>query len=53
MSKDRGTKNHKKAPADKSAAKAKVLSAYQSEKKSKSKSGSSELLVPKAGKSLK
>lgn len=34
MSKDKGTKNHKKAPADKSAGKGKVLSSYKSETKS-------------------
>jgi hypothetical protein len=34
MSKDKGTKNIKKAPADKSSGKGKVLSAYKSESKS-------------------
>ncbi len=34
MSKDKGSKNHKKAPADKSSGKGKVLSAYKSESKS-------------------
>jgi len=34
MSKDKGTKNHKKAPADKSSGKGKVVSAYKSETKS-------------------
>lgn len=34
MSKDKGTKNHKKAPADKSSGKGKVVSAYKSESKS-------------------
>jgi hypothetical protein len=33
MSKDKGTKNHKKAPADKSSGKGKVLSSYKSESK--------------------
>lgn len=31
MSKDKGSKNHKKAPADKSKGKGKALSAYKSE----------------------
>lgn len=31
MSKDKGSKNHKKSPADKSKSKGKVLSAYKSE----------------------
>ncbi len=34
MSKDKGTKNHKKAPADKSSGKDKAKSAYKSETKS-------------------
>ena len=34
MSKDKGTKNHKKAPADKTSGKGKVPSAYKSESKS-------------------
>jgi hypothetical protein len=34
MSKDKGSKNHKKPPADKSSGKGKVLSAYKSESKS-------------------
>ena len=34
MSKDKGTKNIKKAPADKSSGKGKVLSDYKSESKS-------------------
>ncbi len=34
MSKDKGTKNHKKAPADKAAGKGKQLSSYKSEGKS-------------------
>ncbi len=34
MSKDKGTKNIKKAPADKSSGKGKALSAYKSESKS-------------------
>lgn len=35
MSKDKGSKNHKKAPADKSAGKSKSESDYKSEGKSK------------------
>lgn len=34
MSKDKGSKNHKKAPADKSSGKGKVLSRYKAEGKS-------------------
>lgn len=34
MSKDKGTKNHKKAPADRSAGKAKPVSSYKSEGRS-------------------
>lgn len=34
MSKDKGSKNHKKAPADKSSGKGKVLSSYKAESKS-------------------
>jgi hypothetical protein len=34
MSKDKGTKNHKKPPADKSSGKGKAVSAYKSESKS-------------------
>ncbi len=34
MSKDKGSKNIKKAPADKSAGKSKAVSAYKSETKS-------------------
>jgi len=34
MSKDKGSKNHKKAPADKSSGKEKSKSAYKSETKS-------------------
>ena len=33
MSKDKGTKNHKKAPAEKSSGKGKAVSAYKSESK--------------------
>lgn len=35
MSKDKGSKNHKKAPADKSSGKGKIASAYKQESKSK------------------
>jgi hypothetical protein len=35
MSKDKGSKNHKKNPADKSTGKIKVISDYKSEGKSK------------------
>lgn len=49
MSKDKGTKNHKKAPADHSSGKAKVLSAYKSEGKSGSpKSTTLEPFIPKS-----
>ena len=34
MSKDKGSKNHKKAPADKSLEKKKAVSSYKSESKS-------------------
>lgn len=44
MSKDKGTKNHKKAPADKSAGK-KVQSDYKSE--GKSKEPSLDAFIPK------
>lgn len=48
MSKDKGTKNHKKAPADKSAGKAKVISSYKSEGKSGiEKSPAIEAFIPK------
>lgn len=48
MSKDKGTKNHKKAPADKSVGKGKVLSSYKSEGKSGlSKQPTLEAFVPK------
>lgn len=48
MSKDKGTKNHKKAPADKSSGKAKVLSAYKAESKSSlDKSPTLESFIPK------
>ena len=33
MSKDKGSKNHKKAPADKTSGKSKAVSAYKSEGK--------------------
>ena len=48
MSKDKGTKNHKKAPADKSSGKGKVLSAYKSESKSSlDKQPTLEAFIPK------
>ncbi len=43
MSKDKGTKNVKKAPKDQSTGKSKIQSAYKSE----SKSGVGPLLIPK------
>ncbi len=43
MSKDKGTKNTKKAPKDPSKHETKIVSAYKSE----SKSGSNILLIPK------
>ena len=46
MSKDKGTKNVKKAPADKSLGKKKGASDYKSESKS-SNSEKSETLLPK------
>ncbi len=48
MSKDKGTKNHKKAPADKSLGKGKVVSDYKSEGNSgQGKQPSSEAFIPK------
>lgn len=48
MSKDKGTKNHKKPPADKSSGKGKVLSDYKSESKSGvTKSPTLEAFLPK------
>lgn len=48
MSKDKGTKNHKKAPADKSSGKGKAASAYKSESKSGSdKQPTLEAFIPK------
>jgi len=47
MSKDKGTKNHKKAPADKSLGKGKILSSYKTEGKSLDKQASNEALVSK------
>lgn len=48
MSKDKGTKNHKKAPADKSSGKGKALSAYKAESKSgQDKSPALEAFIPK------
>jgi hypothetical protein len=45
MSKDKGVKNVKKAPADKTSGKIKPVSDYKSE--TKSKSGNAESLIPK------
>lgn len=45
MSKDKGAKNKKKAPADKSAGKTKASSAYQDE--GKSKQPALEVFTPK------
>ncbi|MBK9337407.1 MAG: hypothetical protein IPM98_12900 [Lewinellaceae bacterium] len=48
MSKDKGTKNHKKAPADKSSGKGKNLSAYKSESKGgQLKQNTLEAFIPK------
>lgn len=48
MSKDKGTKNHKKAPADKSVGKGKPLSSYKSEGKSGlEKQPSLDAFIPK------
>jgi hypothetical protein len=48
MSKDKGTKNHKKAPADKSSGKGKIVSAYKSESKSgQSNQSTLEAFIPK------
>jgi hypothetical protein len=48
MSKDKGSKNHKKAPADKSSGKGKALSAYKSEGKiGLSKQPALEAFIPK------
>ena len=48
MSKDKGTKNHKKQPADKSSGKGKVLSAYKSESKSGQDKHTLDVFIPKA-----
>ncbi len=48
MSKDKGSKNHKKAPADKSAGKGKASSAYKSEgKNGPDKQPTLEPFIPK------
>ncbi|NOT35920.1 MAG: hypothetical protein HOP11_00920 [Saprospiraceae bacterium] len=47
MSKDKGTKNLKKAPADKSSGKLKVISDYKSEGKGLTKSGGLDAFLPK------
>ena len=48
MSKDKGSKNEKKAPADKSGGKTKALSSYKSESKSGGKGANIEAFSPKA-----
>lgn len=49
MSKDKGSKNHKKAPADKTAGKSKPVSDYKSESKSgQDKAHAIEAFIPKA-----
>ncbi len=49
MSKDKGTKNHKKAPADKSLGKGKPVSSYKSEgKNGVDKQPTLESFMPKA-----
>mgnify|MGYP001581061156 CR=1 FL=1 len=54
MSKDKGSKNHKKAPADKSAGKQKTLTDYQAGKKgNKGKLSPIEPFVAKSDKSQK
>jgi hypothetical protein len=51
MSKDKGTKNHKKAPADKTKASGKSVSAYKTESKSgQDKHTTIEAFVPKQDK---
>ena len=48
MSKDKGTKNHKKAPADKSLGKGKAVSSYKSEGKNGiDKQPTLEAFIPK------
>lgn len=48
MSKDKGTKNVKKAPADKADGKGKAVSAYKSESKSgQNKQPTLEAFIPK------
>jgi hypothetical protein len=47
MSKDKGSKNHKKAPADKSSGKKKAPSAYQAEKKGGKEAPTIEVFIPK------
>ncbi|MBK8558351.1 MAG: hypothetical protein IPL65_22645 [Lewinellaceae bacterium] len=48
MSKDKGTKNLKKAPADRSTGKGKAVSAYKAEGKSGKANPTLEAFVPKA-----
>ena len=49
MSKDKGTKNHKKAPADKTSGKGKTLSSYKAEGKSgMDKHPTLEAFIPKS-----
>ena len=47
MSKDKGTKNHKKQPADKTSGKSKIVSAYKSEGKGGVKQTTLEAFIPK------
>lgn len=47
MSKDKGTKNVKKLPADKSSGKGKVISDYKSEGKGLTKSPVIDSFIPK------
>lgn len=48
MSKDKGTKNHKKTPAGKSSGKGKILSAYKAENKNnQDKLNTLEPFIPK------
>lgn len=47
MSKDKGSKNKKKAPADKTSDKSKVLSSYKDENKNGEKDSTLGAFVPK------
>lgn len=48
MSKDNGSKNHKKAPADKSSGKDKAVSAYKAEGKSAKENTTLVAFIPKS-----